>query len=81
MEALTRERERKGWSFTRTAKETGLTEQQLRNLERAGKYTRATEPYRVTVATAVTLMETFPGLDLVDFVEDSHLSVRRRRRR
>lgn len=78
MKSLTRERKKLGWSLTKAHQETGLSEQQLRNLERIG-HTRDTEPAKVTIATAVTLMETFRGLDLSDFVRGTHLTVRSRR--
>ena len=79
MKALTRERKKLGMSFTAAHRETGLSEQQIRNLEQIG-HTRETDPSKVTVATAVVLMETFRGLDLTDFVRGTHLTVRSRRK-
>lgn len=79
MKALTRERKKLGWTLTRAHHETGLSEQQLRNLEQIG-HTRETDPAKVTVATAVTLMETFRGLDMSDFIRGTHLTVRSRRK-
>ncbi len=75
MQILTRARARKGWSLTRAAQETGLSEQQIRNLERIGE-TRDTLPSQITAMTMVVLLETFPELDLLHFVPGTKLSVR-----
>ena len=78
MQKLTTAREKRGWSLTRTARETGVPEQSLRNLERIG-HTRETLPSQVTLMTAASLLETFTELDLADFVPGTPLRLRVRR--
>lgn len=78
MKALTDARRKRGWSLTKAAKELGVSEQQIRNLERIG-HTRDTLPSRISVMTAVLLMETFPELDLQDFVPGTKLRLKNRR--
>ena len=78
MQKLTAAREKRGWGFLRAAEECGITSQQLRNLERQGGPSRDTIPGKVTAFTMVSILETFPELDLADFVSGTKLSVRKR---
>ena len=57
------------------ARISGVGEQCLRNLMRIG-HTRTTLPSKVQAVTMVALLETFPELDLKDFVPGTTLSVR-----
>lgn len=74
MRALTKAREARGWSYGQVARASGLSEQQILNLERE-RHTRTTIPAQITVATLIALLETFPELDLPDFI-GTELSVR-----
>lgn len=66
--------ERRGWTYTEAAKQTGLREQSIRNIAGEGE-TRPTVPANITALTMVRLMETFyPELDVCDFVPNTKLS-------
>lgn len=65
--------ERRGWTYTEAAKQTGIREQSIRNIAGEGE-TRPTVPSNVTALTMVRLMETFyPEIALRDFVPNTKL--------
>lgn len=71
---LTTARERRGWSFHEAAAHmNGVTEQQLRNLERIGS-TRKTEPLNVRLGTALEILRVYhPDVSLDDFAGEKTL--------
>ena len=75
MKALQDAMEDRGWSVYETSRRTGIAKQGLRNLLQEGA-TRPTIPASITAHTMVRLLETFPTLDISDFIAGATLSVR-----
>ena len=76
MKKLAKAMTSRGWSIPKCAQETGLGDQQIRNLVRYGANTRDTLPSQIKATTLVALLEHFPELDMDDFVPGTQLSVR-----
>lgn len=79
MKALTRARKARGLSLTQAAADLGMSEQQLRNLERIG-HTRTTSPADIKAHTMVRILTRFRELDVSDFVAGATISLKGRKR-